>query len=486
MKWIAPLGLFALVGCAAESALETDIGVVMTDEQVPEAYQLVVYPGVEQDEEGVRAFPVRLPDLDFEGPNDVDFLRPVAVQGTVVGLNATPRPRAVLPGGVGAVDATVTFRGLEALSDHRAQTDEDGAFTAFVTPGSHDVFVRPASPLVPPTSFAFDVLAEEPPELDIDLTRHAPIWGRVTRGDAPLANARVRLVFADGSTGPLATTDSDGWYELRVTEGMVVGLRSTGSGNGIDPILDRGLSAIGEQGLRHDFSYTDASLNTVAARALTTDQQALSGVAFQLISSSLDAYPDGRVELVGFTDTSGNITARVLPGTYQLTLSMEREQELTSVQQEVTVAGDVDLGVLTVPSLTVVRGAVTDGLGTPLSGVSVTCRELGFLQRTWTTSTGEGGDYTLPVAAGPLFCGASASDANLAPSRETLDAREETQLDFTLTPGTAIGGRVTFEGSPEEFALVEVTDSSGTVWATAITDNRGEYELRVHPLEARQ
>lgn len=474
--------LLLAIGCAEYNIAGQVSDPSAFDEQVPEQYQLVVYPGQEQlDDGGVRAFPVRLPEIDFQGTNDVDFQRPVAIQGTVIGLNGTPRVRANLPGSVSAVDATVTFRGLEALADHRSQTDEDGAFQAFVAPGSHEVFVRPASPLVPPTAFALDVTPEDSPDLDIDLTEFAPIWGRITRGAAALTNARVRLVFADGSTGPEATTDADGWYELRATEGLVVGLRSSGSGNGIDPILETPALAVGSQGLRHDFAYDSTPLHTVAARALTVRQQALSAVPYRLTSTALDAYPTGRVELTGFTDTSGNLTARVIPGTYELTLLMDRETELTSVQLPITVTGDLDLGVLQVTDLTSVRGTVLDALGAPLQGAAVTCREIGFEQRTWTTSTGEGGEYTLSVAAGPLFCGATAGNPDLAASRESIDARETTQLDFTLTPGVAIRGFVTFEGTPEEFALVEAVDDAGTVWATAVTDGRGEYLLRLHP-----
>lgn len=482
---IKPLLTLALVGCSAESALldNVEVGTSPDEATVPESYQLVVYPAVERDNEGrIRAFPVRLPTVDFRSSNDVQLQRPVEIPGSVTGLNATPRPRASLPGSVGPVDATVTFRGEEALEDHRSQTDEDGFFTAFVAPGAHEVFVRPASPLVPPTSFAYDVSSGSVAELSIDLRDHTPIWGRVTRGDQPLVDAPVRLVFADGTLGPEVHTDADGWYELRVTEGMNVGLRTRGSGNGIDPMLERAVAPIGPEGLRHDFAYASLPLHTVAGRALTTQQQPLSGVAYRVTSTTLFDYPDGRVDLTGFTDTNGNVTTRLLAGEYTLSLLMERDQVLTSLETPLLVQDDVDLGVLRIEGLASIRGTVGDGYGGVIQGATVSCREVGFLQRSWTTNTGEAGEYNLAVAAGRLLCSASSGDPGLATSRETFDPRNGSELHFELTAGARITGVVTFEDEPEELALIEVIDGDGNVWGSTLSDEDGAYELRLHPL----
>ena len=83
-----------------------------------------------------------------------------------------------------------------------------------------------------------------------------------------------------------------------------------------------------------------------------------------------------------------------------------------------------------------------------------------------------------------ISCSAAPGDrTDLAAVRVDIDPTQTNPLLFELGAGRRVFGRVDFEGQAEEYALVEVTDARGLVWATALTDGRGEFELRIQPAE---
>lgn len=474
----------ALLACSQETALTLNTGVPDVVSRNVDGYQLVVYPAQSTEADGsVRAYPARITDIQLDTDIGVNLQRPVPIQGSIIGLNATPSTRARLPGTVGPVDATVSFRTEDVLEDLTVRTDEAGDFTAWLTPGAHEVLVVPASGLIPPQQFAFDSGTVDAPPLDLDLREFVPVWGRVTEAGGPKRNAGVRLLFSDGSTGPTVYTDDDGWYELRATEGLSVGLATSGSGNRVDPTLTHPPATLGPLGLRQDFTYTTQTAHTLSARIVADDDTPLSGLPFRLRSTSIDAYPEGSAEITGFTDTVGNLTTRALAGTYELTLLLEQSSRRTSIAVEVQLDDTVDLGDLQLLPLVSLEGAVLDVSATLLAGTVVECTEIGFSSRSWSTTTDADGAFSLDVPQSPLSCSAApGSRTDLATRRVEIDPRNTNSLTFALSAGRRIFGTVQYEGQPEEFSLVEVTDENGFVWATALTDSRGAFELRIEPV----
>lgn len=483
--------LLGLAGCAAGCAADYSLaGLPDTGDLPPDLgegpLRVLVTPTDAIDADGsARVLPTLLGNPDLERPLAIDLVRPYRLTGTLtVGL-PTPSYRAEVPSTDGAYSGRLFLRTPGLPGQVRAATETDGAFAVDVIEGAYTVTLVPDDPMAPMGSFALDVV--EGLVLDQHVQAGLPLYGQVTLAGSPLAGAQVHVETPEGVQGPVATTDADGWYQLNVQPGTWV-LRTDGSGDGFDPVLTAPPVAVSTQAVRRDFAYPPRVLHDLAVRVLGPNGQAASGLDFRLRASTLDAFADGAAaEILGNADSRGNIVSRAATGTWVLDLLPGRDDPWTAVRVgPFEIGADVTLPDVTLEPLTLLEGTVIDAVGNGVGGVQVACTEVGFRNRTWSTFTTELGRFELDTTQGSQSCAATPPPGrpDLALTRATTTPSDD-RFVLPLATGTPVEGIVTTEGEPEPFALVEIQDLSGRVWASALTDDRGEFAMRLAPADAR-
>lgn len=473
-----------MLGCA-EYTLADRIDDAPVDPIVDaQSLALVVTPSVDlvAEDGTARKLPVFLQDPVFDEPITVDLPRPFALLGTVRASAPTPGYRASIPGSDGPTHATLHLRtaGLPGVS--RAVTGEAGEFGIAAVEASYSVTVTPDDPELPITSFMSDLAAGQ--SLDVVLEGGVPLWGRVTDGGEPMPGALVHARTIDGIAGPTAVTDEDGWYHLRVAPGDY-SVSTSGSGDGFDPVLTEGPGAVGVNGRRQDFAYVGASLHDVTARVVGPNGGGIGALDFRMRALELFDYPEGAAaEITGTADSRGNIVTQVAAGVWVLDLLPDREHALTALRvDEITIDEDLELGVLPLAALTRFRGTVVDAAGLVVPDALIACREVGFRGRTWSGFADVNGRFAFDVGSRPASCDVTPPEVrtDLALTRASVDPAAS-NVRLVLLRGAPLFGEVRFDDRPEPFALVEVQDAAGLVWGSALTDERGEFSLRVnHP-----
>ncbi len=482
---IATAVLVALAGCSENSlnaAEARDQPAVPVETDVNgDLLTLVVTPGRQTTDDGeVRAVQASLPDPDFDELAEVELLRPFLTGGVVVGSDITPEnDRADLPFAATSVPARLSFRSPLVASSVRTSSDLDGVFDVSLVPEEYRVTIAPEDPQIPLTTITLDTF-DLPEIVEIELDQGVPAWGRVLENGEPIADAEVVAVSTSGIASAVAHTDEDGWYEVRVSPDTYT-IRTSGRGDGFDPTLSRSVT-IAELGVRQDFDYTPRDLNTLQARAVDASGDGLPLTPWRLRATSLEGYgSEARVEITGVADTQGNIVTQAVPGTYTLELLAQvgdarSSRRVTDIQiDSTTTLGDVELRPLVSRS-----GFAVDPSGNGVPDATVRCTEIGFSNRSWSGFTDPFGAYEIQAGDGPLTCFVSPPG-----HRDDLAlTRVETDPDVPETvtvfeQGRVLNGRVSFEGDPENLALVELRDATGRVWATGLTNSDGEFEVRV-------
>ncbi|MCA9569026.1 MAG: hypothetical protein KC656_14350 [Myxococcales bacterium] len=484
--------LLLLAGCSAESSLaELPPSPIPPDETIEGSdLTLVAWPGQGSLPDGsTRALPAQRVGIDFTQLQVLDLLVPFELDGTVTGRRAQAVERVALPGVEGPAEATLHFEHPDAVERWRVGTDGTGAFAVDLVEGGHTVTVVPDDAALPFLRFERD-LQDAGFGLDVRLEDGAPVWGRVLRGGAPRAGAAVRLVTEDGIRGPTTTTDADGWYTLQAAEGMQLRVETSGSDDGIEPVVSSGLVDLTRLGERVDLATPPVLTYTLSARIIGPNGVALRQVPYRLGSNRLDGYPGGTVEQTGYADNNGNIVTQVVSGTYTLEILVQTEGIAGRAIPVEIVGAPAPLGSIQLDGPVEVPGQVVDANGIGVAGVRVSCTEPGLARRGWAVDTDSTGAFVMAVPREDLRCVALPSGSRAADlaARRFEVYRSDLPVLGTADPvsvqlpaGRLVEGEVRFAGSPEAYALVEVRGPDGELLATDLTAEDGSFAMRVQP-----
>ncbi len=130
---------------------------------------------------------------------------------------------------------------------------------------------------------------------------------------------------------------------------------------------------------------------------------------------------------------------------------------------------------VTVASLGRIRGRVLRG-GQPIVGAVVWY--LGGTRPPGSTRTDARGEYEVRnLVASTYHLGAESGAARSAPTSITLAARQQAQLDLTLTAETALSGTVTSSRRPVGGAVVTAARDDGKDGGVGTTDAMGRFEI---------
>jgi hypothetical protein len=497
----AVLGALVATGCAsAEMALDVaslqDTGAQDT-ETTPRvvALRVDVYPAALQADGGdYRALPQSLGRYSYLG-DGLDFgilelRRPVPILASVVGTQLGPSyfgPE--LPGTeTSIVEASVRIVKADSVQDYTSVTDLDGAFEMFVVPQeSYRVEIVPSDPRMPTLVQDLQVESSAPLQ-EFDVGAGIAIFGTVRDTGAPLAGASVAVLSAEGVLSSSALTDAQGNYELRVQPGRPYAVVCGGRAFELDPILSAGPVEVGDIGIRQDFVYPTASPVLVEGRVEDANGSPLGNVTVRFTSASLSGYGDVEhstvVEVV--TSNDGQFARRLLAGVYSTEFlpapgEQPRDDQSPLRLDEIVVRGGAySLPTQRLSNLATLDGRAVDPSGNGVPGTRISCAELDFTKRTWSTVAADGGFFELRVSRVPARC-------TLTPPGDRLDLPYTVlELDpeghegpLAFEQGVPVRGTVLVDGQPEAFAFVELTDEAGIRFGSALTRSDGTFEVSI-------
>jgi hypothetical protein len=228
---VAGLVLLGLGSCAAgydmadTAARWTSSG---EGDAVPLELRVDVFPAVNgSEEDGYRALPqtagpflIPTGNLDI---GEINLRRPLLVAGDIHGMQVLPSPAtsAELPATPVPVEATVHLTRHASVQQYGTRSDAEGVFQMSAVPQDTYVFeIIPDDPMLP-AFFQELVLTDTAPEVAIDIGYGSALHGRVVSEDGtPIPDARIHAVTPYGTETSEVTTDAQGYYELRVSEGI--------------------------------------------------------------------------------------------------------------------------------------------------------------------------------------------------------------------------------------------------------------------------
>lgn len=417
----------------------------------------------------------------------IDLLPPVRFEGSVVGAPSYPlRPVADLPGADEPTPVPGEVRVLHAtaLQSYRVPLDEAGGFATVVVPETdYTLAVVPDDPAFPLTFLPVD-LSVDRVGFDEDIGGGVSVYGQVTQGDLPIADAAV-VLERDGVQSAAALTNAQGFYELRAQPGTYT-LRCLGRDDAGDPTLTVAEVAVGDDGASLDFVYPVLTRHLVEGTVQSADGIDLArAVTVRLTARSLQGLETQAADLSVDIPATSNFLVRVPVGTYDLEVlppAIEGGIDYTPVRREgLVVEADTDLGQLVLPDLRAVAGSVTDSAQQLVPGVAIACREEAFGRRSWSVVTDAEGRFALDLPRVPVVCAMTppAERSDVALTRRRFDPSDNASPTLELARGQTVTGRVRRDGEGEAYVVVEVHDGEGDLLGSALTDDEGEYALQV-------
>jgi len=426
----------------------------------------------------------------------------IGLTGRVVGEALTPWATQSLPTVLRELaGAEIGFNLPGTIQQPRATTSSDGLFDLWIVPDTQDyeLTIVPATPDVPFLRRRV-LVAGDQRELDISIAAGAPIWGFVRDAEGrPLIGAKVRAVDTGGLAGPIVETDGNGRYLLTVEPGAAYTLTSLGRG-ALDPTVRIDTDFVEAIGQRVDIPYGDIEpRGTISGsvRGASGAPVVTEGIRVRVVATELRSAPGSRASYsreIGLDD--GIFAAVVPPGTYRVEIFSRQPEGPAPVTIEgVRTTGQVtDTGATTLQPLTARFGELVDPSGAPVGGAVVSCTEIGFGARTFTTTADPIGQFVLTSPEVPLACTLSppAARNDLATTRITLQAERFDDLDtpwiFELPEGVVVSGSIAARLAPRldevrireiAGALVEVRDSNRRLLGAGVSGADGRFVLRV-------
>lgn len=491
----APLMLLILAGCSADMSMVQN-GVANDTAggswDLPEL-RLDIHPS--DAAAGLLPQSIRLEtDTDWQ---DMEIaVRPtVTISGFVTGFEATPAAVGGLdtelgdPTVPGQEDVPVAARVEVALDGSvaggTASTDAEGSFQLQVPTGEgYRLVVLPeASDLLPFEVRNVLLLASDLQLNELYLDYGAPVWGQVTRSDGqPVPGVSVQLVDAtSGASGPTSPTDEGGWYLLRAYPGSYE-LVVRGEEASSDPTVRQALTVPDEAGLRQDVDLGPTRRMQVEGTLVDGDGERLGGeddrCIVRLTAVSL-ADVEGELRVETTSDQFGRFELEVMAGEYLLEVIPDFDAPRSPLARSVMVgSAPLDMGDLALQARVPWSAQVFDPDGEPAAQALVVARELGFDGFTYSVTTGEDGLLALELPATPVELTITPSDTGAAITHLVYDPAEP-MTELQLSPGKLVSGTLRAEGEPVPFALIEVRDEDGRLYATTISDGEGAFALRV-------
>jgi hypothetical protein len=449
---------------------------------------------------------VAVSSADVTGKN-VTLPLTVYIQGNVTNAAADPLP-----------EIEVEVVTLDGTYYDWANTDEDGAYSVAVAPGSYAIELYDPSGTYPrgfyndSSSFTSDwdlasavTVGSGDVTVDITLPVAAHITGKVTRsGGAALSDIYVQA--GNGDYYNYTWTDGDGDYSLAVAPGSYTlsfydNSETYGSGYYSDTGFTYDLSAASAVAVASsDVTGKDVTLPLalhIKGKVTKSGGGALSDIFVSANSAGSGSY--------AYTDTSGNYSVAVAPGSY--TLSFQDNSgtygsgyystggftySAGSASAVAVSSVDVTGKDVILPLAVHIKGKVTKSGGTGLSGIGVLASSTGSGPSFYADTTSDGtfsvavapGSYTLwfydsaGTYASGYYSTAGFTYFVSAASTVAVASADVTGKNVILPVAVHIKGTATRSGGLPVPGITVYADRSGISYS-ARTDANGNYSVAV-------
>lgn len=499
----------AVTGCS-QGLDDTEGEALNLDENLVEGLvRFDVYPPQDSglaDDRG-QPLPLRpqtfVEDLSLGGSAQLLMTPAIQVRGTVEGEALTPWPTAEVPSVQDfLLDAELRF-GLEGnIQQPRTETNADGEYEVFIVPSDvpYEVAVVPSTPDVPVYTERINIDGGAS-NVDIFVDAGVPLWGTVSDGDGePMEGLVVSAIDENGLEGASVTTDVNGRYVLTVGAGQAYTVQFAPSDRTILPTVTRRTEVVEGQGLEVPVVFDSTAISGVGGPVFSPsgDLVARDDVRVRLIAEQIDGFEPGEATFEVEVGTDDGRFATFAPrGSYRVEVAPQDPdgasplvQEAVRVGSSATTVNDLDL----VPKTARV-GVVSDDTGQRVGGATVTCTEVGFAERTWSTTSDPAGDFVLSVPLTETTCAIAppsdrADDLALTQQRLEGDDAFESTAEWTLViaTGREITGQILARREarmdapaidPLPASVIEVRDFSGQLLGVGVSDADGEFRVRI-------
>jgi len=349
----------------------------------------------------------------YQPPPERTDLAPVRLRNVILGwdtvqditLPAGSRlsGRVLDPDGFPVASVDLDFRDPvtgEQLATVDDDTGSDGRYGTTVVAGTWDVTFQPPRDLGVAALRVDGVDLMRDAALDVTLPRGFLVTGRIqAEGGRPLANIDLDVAEPTGRRIPTSDDDTDatGSFALSVPGGTFHVFATAPAGLPFAP------AALYDVTVDRDFDLGTIVLTPgvlVTARALDPAGAPIVGADLDLLQpASCDHYPAGS----DLTDSSGSVSMRVLPGTYDVVVNPPPDSPLASYRFEaigLLEDGPVDFAVPDwEPQTSPIASRVTDRNGVGLADVSVRGEPLGAGDA-WTAITDSNGGFGRTIVPG--------------------------------------------------------------------------------------
>ncbi len=426
-------------------------------------------------------------DEEWEGLT-VEMLNPVTLAGEVWGYDATPYLGIDVPGSSIPIDARVSFyrQGTIVSAGAVTQSEQDGAFSISLPRGDDYTFsVVPIDPSQLPFLVEQHVIvrADSEDEL-IELDYGVPVFGHITNSSGleldSLALEVALLHPATNTKGPSVQPDERGYYQLRALAGMSYQVVLSGAQGELVPTVRQEIVLESDEGGEIDFQLGSLEPIDVDGQVISSTSAAVEGATVRFSSLELDDFPGGELEVDDITSSRGEYRLSLLPGRYHAEFIAPASLGLCPSQAvlDLHASEDGEDYDVQLSALTTIESQVLGPGGEPLAGVTVVAIERGFDGYTYTATTDKAGYFSLAVPEIKLQFILTPPEGEASVTYVEVPVEEFPSI-IMLEQGDAISGNVHHGDEPVAFALLEVRNSEDQLYATTLTDENGDFQVRV-------
>ncbi|MGB0641113.1 MAG: hypothetical protein ACPGTU_17390, partial [Myxococcota bacterium] len=415
---------------------------------------------------------------------EVDILPSVDVYGTVVGYEATPYG-AEVPGAADTpVSATISVNRPETVGGASTTTEMDGSFSLRVPPShGYQLIISPDQGDSLPFYVQTNTVIDTDLNLEvIDLGYGEPVYGQIfdDQGE-PISGCGVYLQDeTTGATGQAVYTNQTGHFMLRAHPGSYTIIAAGRLGRTLPRI------AVPVEVLEDDTEEIFIDMGPIEPVTVMGQMFGPLGQSVQRdirvrFSSSRLSDSEGTLEIETETDGDGLFSRSLLPGDWNAEFIPPYDSDLAPLEMTFSVRGDqeiIDLGTVTLPERMAFTSTARDQRGNAIAGVAVNARERGFDGYIHSATSNAEGNFTLDVPPSPLDFMLIPPDPNLAVTRLFVNPSTDSG-SITLAEGELVEGRITSDGFDVPYALIEIRDPSGELYATALTGPDGSFSVRI-------
>ena len=419
---------------------------------------------------------------------DISLQPTVILSGTIQGYDINPTSDILVPGQAQFVEGRVELRQNNSIAGVVGYSSIDGSYSLEAPAGEYDFLISPIFPSNLPFHITEAISLTNNDTLDVEISPGRPLFGSVLAGSEPLTDALVQ-VFDSQSNTPSAqyNLNEDGEFRIRIPEDrddLRIELYRLASDAPIPTVVE-------EVQLSEDSEYfewrTDIGpLNEVKVSGRLKhpsggiyQERAL--IRFKAIELDQN---NGELTIETNNDTNGRFRTDLLPGRWSVSIIPPFGEDTTVSPTELELIveedNDVQMEDITLNESIRITGNILDPQGLPASGVIFSCKEDGFDQHVYSTSTDTEGQFSLDLPPSPCLATLTPIGGNAAIQSFYFSApSDEQQYELRLESGTEISGSILFENAVVPFALVEIRDDENNLLASTLSDNDGRFNLRL-------